>query len=433
MPNLAVVGVQWGDEGKGKVVDYLSGTADTVVRYQGGPNAGHTVCFGTRQLTLHQVPSGMIHPQTHNIIGPGCVVDPETVREDLKALRRAGVRPGRRLTVDARAHMILPYHRELDRRREEHGARQKIGTTGRGIGPAYADKVNRTGIRAADLLDEESFKSKLKRNVSAANFLLMELYDAEPLSFKEMARVWWQNSRFIAGLVGNGSAELEAALKRGERVLFEGAQGTFLDLDFGTYPYVTSSSSSTAGIAPGTGISPLWLEEVVGIAKAYTTRVGEGPFPTEMAAPEAEHLRLLGREFGATTGRPRRCGWFDAPLVRAAVRYNGCRALVITKLDILDTMPEVRVCTGYRLAGKPVREFDALHAAALEPVYETLPGWREPTTACRAWKELPARARRYLARLSELAECPVALVSVGSERTQTVPVKPGLLRWLKSS
>ena len=431
MPNLTVVGAQWGDEGKGKVVDYLAQSAGVVARYQGGPNAGHTVRFGTRQLTLHQVPSGMIHPQTFNVIGPGCVVDPATVRDDLKALHRVGVKTGRRLLVDARAHLILPYHRELDRRREEHGARQKIGTTGRGIGPAYMDKVARTGIRAADLLDEEAFREKLKRNTSAANFLLMELYEAEPLSVKEMARVWWQNSRFLAGMVGDAGAAVESALRAGKRVLFEGAQGTHLDLDFGTYPYVTSSSASAAGIAPGTGISPLWLEAVVGIAKAYTTRVGEGPFPTEMAPDDAERLRALGQEFGATTGRPRRCGWFDAPLVRSSVRYNGCRAMVITKLDILDTLSSIKVCTGYRLDGRLVREYDSLHAAGLEPVYEALAGWLEPTTGCRTWKELPLRARRYLSRLADLIECPVALVSVGSERRQTVPVKPGLLKWLR--
>lgn len=431
MASFAVVGLQWGDEGKGKVVDYLSESADVVVRYQGGPNAGHTVCFGDRRLTLHQVPSGMIHPQTLNIIGPGCVVDPGAVSRDLKSLRRVGVRTSRRLIVDRRAHLIMPYHRELDRRRDEQGGRQRIGTTGQGIGPAYVDKVARVGIRVVDLLDEEKFKEKFRRNASAANFLLMELHDSEPLPLKETMRAALESARFLTGMIGDGSARLESALRSGARVLFEGAQGTFLDLDMGTYPYVTSSSSSAAGVPAGAGISPLWLDEVVGVSKAYTTRVGEGPFPTEMAPADAEHLRTLGAEFGATTGRPRRCGWFDAPLVRAAVRYNGCRSLAITKLDILDSMAEIKVCTGYRVDGGHLPEFDSTRAGELVPVYETMPGWLAPTGNCRAWRELPLRARRYLDRLAELVECQVGLVSVGMDRAQTIVLDRRLAKWLR--
>jgi adenylosuccinate synthase len=350
---------------------------------------------------------------------------------ELAVLRKKKISPGQRLVVDCRAHMILPYHQQLDRLRDEQSAKQRIGTTGRGIGPAYADKVNRTGIRAGDLLSEEVFNDKLKHNVAAANFLLMDRYKAEPIPYKATAHDYWQATRRIAKMVGDGSRMLEDALRRGERVLFEGAQGMHLDIDLGTYPYVTSSSTWAGGVAPGTGISPVWLEEVVGIAKAYTTRVGLGPFPTEMNDADAERLRALGREYGATTGRPRRCGWFDAPVVRASVRHNKLQALVITKLDVLDSLEEIKVCHAYRLGGREVSEFDPFHAAEFEPQYETMPGWREKISGCRTFVGLPVRARRYLAKLEELCGCPIALVSVGSERSQTIPFQSRKLKWLR--
>ncbi len=431
MPNLTIVGTQWGDEGKGKAVDYLARSAGLVARFQGGPNAGHTVCVERSTFTFHQIPSAILSPKVTCVVGCGCVIDPYVFEHELAALRKKKIPLGQRLVVDSRAQMILPYHRQLDSLRDEHSARQRIGTTGRGIGPTYADKVNRTGIRAGDLLSEETFNDKLKRNLAAANFMLMERYDAEPIPFKATAREYWQATRRIAKMVGDGSIVIEEALRRGERVLFEGAQGMHLDIDLGTYPYVTSSSTWAGGVAPGTGISPVWLEEIVGIAKAYTTRVGLGPFPTEMNEADAGRFRELGHEYGATTGRPRRCGWFDAPVVRAAVRHNRLKALIITKLDVLDSCDEIKVCHSYRLDGREVLEFDPFHAAEFSPQYEVLPGWREPTSGCRTFAELPMRARRYVALLEDLCACPIALVSVGSERNQTIPFKSNKLRWLR--
>jgi adenylosuccinate synthase len=432
MPDLTVVGAQWGDEGKGKVVDYLARTADMVVRYQGGPNAGHTVRVGALQTILHQVPSGILTRGVECIIGCGCVVDPEMLALELAGLARNGVKVTGRLTVDSRAHLIMPWHRQVDQLREKQAGRARIGTTGRGIGPAYADKVNRTGMRAADLLDEDVFQAKLKRNLAAANWLLMEKFRADPISYRKLAARFWQLTRPLAAMVGDGSAAANAALAAGRRVLFEGAQGVHLDLDLGTYPYVTCSSTGVNGVASGVGISPLWLSAAVGVVKAYTTRVGEGPFPTELVGAAGEELRTLGHEFGATTGRPRRCGWFDAGLVRASVRYNRFTALVITKLDVLDSLAEIPVATGYRLGRRRLGEFDPVHAARLEPVYETLPGWRVPTGSCRSWRELPLAARRYLRRLEELAGCPIALVSVGSDRAAVIETGKGALKWLKS-
>jgi adenylosuccinate synthase len=431
MPNLTIVGAQWGDEGKGKAVDYLARSAGLVARFQGGPNAGHTVVVERSTFTFHQIPSAILNPKATCVIGCGCVIDPYVFEHELASLRKKKVPLGQRLVVDCRAQMILPYHQQLDRLRDDQSAKQRIGTTGRGIGPAYADKVNRTGIRAGDLLSEEVFNDKLKHNLAAANFMLMDRYNADPIPFKATAQEYWQATRRIAKMVGDGSRVIEDALRDGERVLFEGAQGMHLDIDLGTYPYVTSSSTWAGGVAPGTGISPVWLEEVVGIAKAYTTRVGLGPFPTEMNEADADRLRALGHEYGATTGRPRRCGWFDAPVVRASVRHNKLTALIITKLDVLDSLEEIKACTAYRFDGREVRELDPFHVAEVEPVYETMPGWREKTSNCRSFAELPARARRYLARLEELSECPIALVSVGSERSQTIPFKSNKLRWLR--
>ncbi len=437
MPNLVVVGAQWGDEGKGKITDFLAQSADMVVRYQGGPNAGHTVCLEGRELTFHQVPSGITNPAAQCIIGCGCVIDPYVFNHELAELRRHKIRPGNRLAIDRRAHMILPYHRLLDKLQDSVGDASGqhtplLGTTGQGIGPAYRDKYSRTGIRAADLLSEETLAGKLKRNLAAANFLLMELYKAEPLSFKKLFADYWQATRTLARLTTDASSMIEAALRRGARVLFEGAQGMHLDIDLGTYPYVTSSSTWVGGVASGTGVSPLWLEQAVGIAKAYTTRVGRGPFPTELDPADADNIRKLGHEYGATTGRPRRCGWFDAPLVRAAVRHNRLSALIITKLDVLDSLPTVRLCHSYRLGNKTIDEFDPETAADLTPQYLDMEGWQTSTTLCRTWRELPVRARRYLTRLEELVGCPIAIVSTGKDRNQTIMVQPTKLAWLKS-
>ncbi len=431
MPSLVVVGAQWGDEGKGKVVDFLSRDADIVVRFQGGPNAGHTVCWGRRELTFHQIPSGILHAGTKAVIGCGCVVDPYRLQEELHSLGKSQFWVRRRLLIDRRAHMILPYHRLLDRLQEEQLAEKKIGTTGQGIGPAYQDKFSRVGIRAGDLLDEDTFKEKLQRNVAAANFRLMEFYKAEPISLKELASEYWEITRPLVEMIGDGSRLIERALSQGRRVLFEGAQGTHLDIDLGTYPYVTTSSTVVAGAAVGSGISSLWLGEAVGVVKAYTTRVGAGPFPCEMDPTEAAVLRELGGEYGATTGRPRRCGWFDAGLVRAAVRYNRFNALVITKLDVLDSLAEIKLCVAYRHQGRRIKEFDPFIAGELEPEFITLPGWREKTTGRRSFKALPVPAKRYIEKVADLVDCPVALVSVGKERNEIIPVAERRLKWLR--
>lgn len=432
MSSLVVVGAQWGDEGKGKVVDYLAQRADMVVRYQGGPNAGHTVCVKGTEVILHQIPTGILTSGVACVIGCGCVVDPEVLEAELREIRRWKSASGQRLVIDGRAHMIMPYHRLLDELREERAAGRQIGTTRRGIGPAYQDKYARVGIRAWDLLAEDEFQEKLKRNVAAANFLLMEHYKADPLSPKKLFDEYWALTRPLARMVGDGGAQVENGLEAGKRVLFEGAQGVHLDIDLGTYPYVTTSSTGVWGVGPGVGISPLWLDEACGVAKAYVTRVGMGPFPTEMTESDSDTVRRLGGEYGATTGRPRRCGWFDAGLIRASVRYNRLQALVVTKLDVLDTLDEVRICTHCLLEGRRLKEFDAAHSAELVPSYITMPGWLEPTTKCRRYRELPARARRYLAKIEELVGCPISLVSVGRERSQVVEVKPSALKWLKS-
>lgn len=429
--NIVVVGAQWGDEGKGKVVDFLARRAHLVVRFQGGPNAGHTVCSPQGRFAFHQIPSGILNPKTICVIGCGCVVDPYRLNEELAEVKKSGVKLTRRLFVDRRAHLILPYHRLLDNLQEEQLAEKRIGTTGRGIGPAYQDKIGRVGIRVGDLLSEDVFKEKLRRNLAGANFRLMEVYKAEPLSFQELSLEYWLITRPLTEMITDGSFLIEKALRQDRQVLFEGAQGTHLDIDLGTYPFVTTSSTVAGGAAVGSGISPLWLEEAVGVAKAYTTRVGAGPFPSELDEKEAGVLRELGGEYGATTGRPRRCGWFDAGPVRAAVRFNRLSALVITKLDVLDSLKTIKICTGYRYQGKRVKEFDPFLAEGLEPVLITLPGWREKTSGCRHFRELPVRAKRYIERIVELVQCPVALVSVGSDRDQMVAVDKGSLKWLR--
>ncbi|MGC8797678.1 MAG: adenylosuccinate synthase [candidate division WOR-3 bacterium] len=432
MANLTVIGAQWGDEGKGKIVDLLARRAQLVVRFQGGPNAGHTVCCRKGHFTFHQIPSGIVNTGTRCIIGLGCVIDPYRLNEEINEIRAQRIKTGRRLFIDRRAHLILPYHRILDRLQEEQLAERKIGTTGRGIGPAYQDKFARVGIRAGDLLNEDIFEEKLRRNLAAANFRLMEVYKAEPLSLKELLAEYWQVTRPLVPMIIDGTMLIERALRRGQRVLFEGAQGTHLDIDLGTYPYVTTSSTVVAGAAVGSGISPFWLEEAVGVAKAYTTRVGAGPFPSELSGPEAEQLRELGAEYGTTTGRPRRCGWFDAGLVRASVRYNRLNALVLTKLDVLDSLPAIKICTGYRYQGRRIMEFDPFLADVLEPVFITLPGWRQKTAGCRYYRELPTGAKRYIEKIAELVNCPIALVSVGTDRDQIVTVNERSLKWLKS-
>ncbi|MGQ9708477.1 MAG: adenylosuccinate synthase [bacterium] len=431
MPNLVVVGTQWGDEGKGKVVDFLARTAQMVVRFQGGPNAGHTVCCDRKRFTFHQVPSGLLNPGVRGVIGCGCVIDPYRLNDEIAVLGKNRVGLKKRLLIDRRAHLILPYHRLLDRLQEEQLAERRIGTTGQGIGPAYLDKYARVGIRVGDLLNEDVFEEKLRRNLASANFRLMEVYKAEPIPFKELSEEYRRATHPLVPMIADGSSIIEQALTKGRRVLFEGAQGTHLDIDLGSYPFVTTSSTVVAGAAVGSGISPFWLEEAVGVAKVYTTRVGAGPFPSELSPEEAAILRELGGEYGATTGRPRRCGWFDAGLVRAGVRHNRLSALVLTKLDVLDGLKMIKICTDYRYQGRKVAEFDPFICDSLEPVFVTLPGWREKTSDCRRFGELPIQAKRYIEKIAGLIDCPIALISVGTERKQMVAMETKRLKWLR--
>ena len=415
--NIVVLGAQWGDEGKGKIVDLMTPRFSVVARYQGGHNAGHTVYVSGKKFVLHLIPSGILHPGVTCIIGNGVVVDPQALFAEIEELSKLGIEVGERLLISDRAHLILPYHRELDVLSEARRGERKIGTTSRGIGPAYEDKVGRRGIRVCDLVDTKALADEVRENVNARNQIIKDstldwntVY-SELLAFGNRMRRWTTDTSLF----------LASAIKEGRRVLFEGAQATMLDIDHGTYPYVTSSNASIGGVCTGLGVSPRAIGGVLGVAKAYTTRVGEGPLPTELFGEMAERLRESGQEYGASTGRPRRCGWFDAAVVRYAARINGLDALALTKLDVLDGLDELKVCTGYRLNGRLVTEFPAdLGAGTYEAVYETLPGWKEPTRGARDFDELPPEARRYIARLEEVSGVPAAIVSTGSDREETI-------------
>lgn len=413
-----VVGCQWGDEGKGKVVDVLAQHADVVARYQGGANAGHTVHVGDEEFILHQIPSGVLHQEKRCLLGNGVVLDITQFFGEFDRLVERGVQPQGRIGVSERAHVVFPFHKALDQA-AERAAAEKIGTTGRGIGPAYEDKTARRGIRIADLLldsREDVVTDALRRARSR-----LENLGADPDSAGSLAESMKLFDRLpdIATDVGD---EIDQALRVGRHVLLEGAQGTALDVDHGTYPFVTSSNTTAGGAAVGVGIGPTAIDEVVGVVKAYTTRVGNGPLPTAFDPEMDERVRQLGGEFGATTGRPRRCGWFDAVVVRYAARVNGLTGIAVTKLDVLDTLPELQVATGYRIGGEVHQRFPAgvSDLDSVEPVYETLPGWEEPTTEARTLAELPANARAYLDRIEELVETPIVLVSVGTKRSQVI-------------
>jgi adenylosuccinate synthase len=415
-----VVGAQWGDEGKGKIVDLLSEDADVVARYQGGPNAGHTVVIGEKTFVLHLIPSGILRPDTICYIGNGVVVDPDALRRESEALRAQGVSVDGRLFVSGSAHVILPDHRALERHQEGAAPGGRIGTTGRGIGPAYTDKAGRVGLRIADLLDPTIRKERATMLRERTLRLVGPSATLEPLD--QVLERLAQDAELFRPIVTNVSVRIEAALKAGKRVLLEGAQGTHLDLDHGTYPFVTSSSAVAGGACTGVGIGPTRITDVIGVAKAYATRVGNGPFPSELKADLAQKIREEGNEYGATTGRPRRCGWFDVVAIRHAVRVNGLTQLVITKLDVLDDLPEIQAVVEYDVGGR--RETDMPESLAdLEaavPRHETFKGWRAPTSRAREWDDLPREARRYLDRLEELAGVPIRLVSVGSGRDENV-------------
>ena len=420
---VVVVGLQWGDEGKGKVVDLLSGRADVVVRYQGGNNAGHTLVVDGRQTVMHLVPSGALHPNTTCVIGGGVVVDPIVLLEEIGALRERGLLAGERsLLVSQEAHVILPYHKAIDQARERRRGTGMIGTTGRGIGPAYEDKSARTGVRMADLVRPEHLSRVLRAALEDKNDYLQAVLSQKRLDFDAMVGELIECGRQLAPMVTDTSAFLDAAIRAGKNVLFEGAQGALLDIDHGTYPFVTSSNTGAGGVPSGAGVSPKLVRRVVGISKAYTTRVGGGPFPTELTDAIGERLRVEGSEYGATTGRPRRCGWFDAMVVRKAVRLSGVDAIALTKLDVLTGIERLCLCTGYTLDGKAI---DAIPPLAddygrVEPVYEEMPGWTEPITQARSLSDLPANARRYVSRLEELAGVPIGILSTGPGRDQTV-------------
>jgi adenylosuccinate synthase len=416
--NIAVLGAQWGDEGKGKVVDLLTPHFSIVARYQGGHNAGHTVYANGRKFVLRLLPSGILHDGITCVIGNGVVVDPAALFAEIDEVIAAGVAVGDRLLVSDKAHVILPYHRELDLLSEARRGERKIGTTSRGIGPAYEDKIARRGVRIGDLADTDALASAIRHNVAARNRIIPDsTMDAEQL-LEELGRAW----RRLAPMVTDASLFLARARAEGRAIMFEGAQGTLLDIDHGTYPYVTSSNATAGGVCTGLGVPPQAIDGVLGVAKAYTTRVGEGPLPTELTGEIGDRLRESGKEFGAVTGRPRRCGWYDAVAVRYAARVNGLDGVALTKLDVLDGLPELQVCTAYRCRGAELTEMpgDQAQLAACEPVYESLPGWTRPTAGVRRYEDLPAEAKRYVARLEEITGIAVAIVSTGSAREDTI-------------
>ena len=417
---VVVVGAQWGDEGKVKVVDVLAERADLVVRYQGGANAGHTVHAGDTTIVLHQIPSGILQGAVC-LVGNGVVLDPEQLFAELDALAARGVRTEGKLHISDRAHLTLPYHKLLDRAREK---REQIGTTGRGIGPTYEDKYGRRGVRVGDLGNLTRAQDLVRTRVEAANAMLQLLGASDRAGVEEHVHLLERLAPRLLPLAVDSGRVVWEALERGEAVLLEGAQGALLDVDHGTYPYVTSSNTTAGGAAVGVGIGPTAIDAVLGVVKAYTTRVGNGPLPTEAEPKVAERIRELGGEFGATTGRPRRCGWFDAVVVRYAVRVNGLTGLAVTKLDVLDTFAEIPVCVGYRLDGETVDSMpaDLERIERVEPIYETLQGWQKKLTEARRLADLPAAARAYVDRLQDLAGAPVRYVSVGTRRDQIIEV-----------
>jgi adenylosuccinate synthase len=421
MATVVVIGAQWGDEGKGKVNDFLAEKADMVVRYMGGNNAGHTVVVDDREFKLHLIPSGILYPEKMCIIGSGVVVDPAALIKELESLDKQGISTAN-LRISQRAHVIFPYHQKLDQLEEESKGNNKIGTTCRGIGPAYTDKSARVGIRVIDLLDTEDFPELLKANMESKNQVLTDVYGGIALDYSEVLDAYRGYAETLRKHVCDTSILVNDAVQQGKNIVFEGAQGTLLDLDHGTYPFVTSSHPTAAAACLGAGIGPTRIGRVIGVAKAYTTRVGEGPFPTELKDDTGALIRKQGGEYGTTTGRARRCGWFDGVVGRYAVRINGLDYLAITKLDVLSGLEKLRICTGYNYRGDVITEFPASLKALNEcvPVYEDLPGWSEDITKARKLEDLPVQARKYLERISEVSGAPIGLIGVGSRRTQTI-------------
>ncbi|SDC47154.1 adenylosuccinate synthase [Shouchella lonarensis] len=424
MSSVVVVGTQWGDEGKGKITDYLSEKSNVVARYQGGNNAGHTIVFGGEKYQLHLIPSGIFYPEKTCVIGNGMVIDPKALVEELAYLHERGVSTDH-LRVSNRAHVILPYHIKLDVVEEERKGANKIGTTKKGIGPAYMDKAARIGIRIADLLEKDTFRTKVEAVLAEKNRLFEKYYETEGFDANEIVEEYVAYGEQIAHYVTDTSVVLNDALDAGARVLFEGAQGVMLDLDQGTYPFVTSSNPVAGGVTIGSGVGPAKIDHVVGVSKAYTTRVGDGPFPTELTNEIGDRIREIGREYGTTTGRPRRVGWFDAVVVRHARRVSGITDLSLNSIDVLTGIETLYICTSYRYKGEILDAFPAsLNVLALcEPVYEALPGWHEDITGVKTLNELPENARRYVERVCELVGVPLSVFSVGPDRDQTNLVK----------
>ncbi|MBI2822412.1 MAG: adenylosuccinate synthase [Acidobacteria bacterium] len=433
MANVVVVGTQWGDEGKGKIVDLFSERFDIVARYQGGHNAGHTVIVQGKKYVLHLIPSGIIHPGKVCVIGNGVVVDPTALLQEIETLKSLGISAEGRLFVSNRSHVIMPYHRAVEAGEESARADRALGTTARGIGPCYEDKMGRRGIRLGDAFNDELFAAKIRENVKLKNSMLREVYGREPLDAEGTLHEYRALCGRIKPFVVDTAEYLNQQIKLGRRVLFEGAQGTLLDVDHGTYPYVTASNATAGGACTGTGVGPTAIHGVVGIAKAYTTRVGAGPFPTELNGPMGEKIRTRGAEYGASTGRPRRCGWFDAVVVRYSSRINNVDTLVITKLDVLDESEEIRICTGYNVGGRKLEGFptDIETLEQCQPIYESHPGWMTDTSVINRHAALPREARQYLERLSTLIEADISVVSTGPDRAETiVPPENSKLRKL---
>ena len=429
MGNVVVVGLQWGDEAKGKVVDYLSQDAEFVVRYNGGNNAGHTVVLGDDKIyKFHIVPAGILNPNATSVIADGVVIDPAVLVEELRTLKENGI-SSERLKISGSAHVIMPYHKMLDRLEEESKGEKKIGTTGRGIGPAYADKVSRVGIRVSELIDIEQFSSRLSELIGRKNAILTKIYGAEPLVEAEVFAEYRALAESIAPYVDDTALMLHRAARDGKKIVFEGAHGTLLDIDHGTYPYVTSSHTVAGGACIGTGVGPTLITNVVGVAKAYTTRVGEGWFPTELLDETGDYIRERGREYGTTTGRPRRCGWFDAVAVRLSSRLSAVSCMAFISMDVLSGIEKLRLCSAYRIDGKLIRDFPSDSAALREcmPVYDELPGWKEDISQVTSYDELPTNAKDYLQQASEIVGVPIGLVSVGRRRDQTLVTRPDLL------
>lgn len=425
MSAFVVLGAQWGDEGKGKMTDYLAEKAEVIVRFQGGNNAGHTVEVGDKQYKLHLIPSGILYGDKLNVIGNGVVVDPKALFEEIDYLEGLGVKvTPENLIISDRAHLIMPYHKLLDALKEKARGKNDIGTTGKGIGPAYTDKVERSGIRVCDLLHTEVFKEKLSENIKAKNDIILKVYEGKALDFDSIYNEYLAYAERMRPFVQDISVRVYDEIKAGKNVLFEGAQGTLLDIDYGTYPYVTSSNTIAGGVCTGAGIGPAMIDKAVGIAKAYTTRVGKGPFPTELNDEIGEWIREKGHEYGVTTGRSRRCGWLDLVILKSSARVSGLTSFVVTKIDTLAGFSKIKVCTGYKFEGKVIDYFPASleDLAKCEPVYEEFHGWDESVGEARSYEELPENAKKYLKRIEEFTGVKVSIVSVGPRRDQTIEV-----------